>query len=596
MTRTDELLRAACALLLTSGVAAARGSITVFHGGPGQPGAVRAYDEVTGALRAAPGELGGVELLPIEAAGRTVLEEFLPGRARRIADVAGASRLLLPQLAGSLYHYARGAAGARVYGYFQVTRDGLPRVLVERPAVGAGEQDPFVDRVAIAPDGRAFLCATKVAAGGDVLEVRHASDAVEVIDRTAGVAPLRIAPRGLALTATHAFAVCGRGVIRASRADANAAALVGFASGPAPSYFQGDLVLSARGTAIAFQAGDGPTALHAWTAPANGSARRASTTPGAHSGAGFAPQAVDGPYLAVGDDAAWCAWRDETISPSFEPVHDCVVARVAAPVGEAPEVLTSDARFLDTLDEVAVFFFRGPDEVVFAVGERGTPQEPGIEGLDLFRTRLAAGSPPSIENVSGTSGDFSEPFLSVPQLKPSRWVLSPDRGALLLHDDSGSAGDLVVVDVATGSTTTVLSQVRSFDWIEPCGTRFAFGIEVDGDPRRNEVHSIRTDLSGATTRSFVADEDEPTRGVCARADGLVAWLRTTTAGPVLQRVRVPGGAVETWGIPGGFAPGQGFTAGGAHAFAQGGALRAWPEGARALAWPFSGPFQVLPGS
>ncbi|MCY2961726.1 MAG: hypothetical protein NTY35_16315 [Planctomycetota bacterium] len=580
-------------LLATAGPVLARGQVTVFQGAPGQPGAVLAYDESSGALVASPAELGAAELLPIEAAGRTALEEFLPGKPRRIEDVGGASRLALPDQQGSLYHYARGPAGARVFGYFVVTRAGMPRVLVERAGIGAGTaQDPFLDRVAVAPDGRALLCATRAEAGGDLLEVRFGADPIEVVDRTAGAPPLRLSARGLALTATHAWALSGRGLLRCARTPTATTQLVSFGTEPAPTHFQGDLVTSARGTAVAFHAGASALLLHAWTVTNDGIARRASTAAGPHASAGLSPQSVDGPYLAVSDDGTWCAWRTDGV-----PSHECLVARAAAPVGELPEVLSSDARFLDTLDEVAVFFFRGPTQLLFAVGEQGVPTAAGIEGVDVFRATLAPGTPPPIENMTGSSGDLTLPFTAVPQLKPTRWVLTPDRRSLLLYDEQGSSGRVLAVDTATGSLVDLIPAVKSFDWIELCGRRFAFGLQRSSGAKLHEVHSILADLTGAPALSYASPETEPTRAVTSRADGWVAWLRSVAGGSVLQRARVPSASVETLGPPGLFESGQGWTPGDAQAFGTAGSAWVWPVGGGAAhAWPIAGPFQILPGA
>ncbi len=581
------------ALLATASNAAARGEVTVFAGAPGQPGPVLAYDEITGAVVAAPPELGAVELLPIEAAGRTALEEFLPGKARRLDDIEGASRLVLPARRGSLYHYTRAEGSGRVFGYFVVTRTGSPRVAIERPGIGAGGAvDPFLDRVAVAPDGQAFLCATKTGAGGDLLEVRSGANPVVVIDRTAGAPPVRIGARGLALTDTHLWALTGRGVARGSRAGTAIVQLVGYGGQPSPSTFQGDLVTSEHGTAVAFHAGASATQLDAWTATNSGPARRASTAPGLNTDAGFLPEAVDGPYLAVSDDGDWCAWRG-----NFGIANDCIVARAAAPAGEAQEILTASTNFTDTLDEVAVFFFRGPTQLLFGVGEKGVPLAAGIEGVDLFRATLSPGTPPAIANVTGTSGDFTQPFLSIPTLKPTRWTLSPDRRSLLMHDDSGSHGDVLVIDTATGAVTTVIADVKSFDWVELAGVRFAFGVQRGSGEKRHELYSMASDLSGAPALSYWSSELEPTRATTARSDGVVAWLRTTLAGDVLQRVQVPLANVETWGPAAAFPGGQGWTSGGSLTFESAGAVWLWPVGGGTpTSFVPASSFQVLPGA
>lgn len=586
----------AFALAAWASISSARADVTIHEGGPGVPGRVAARDEATGAITSAPAELDSVELLPFESAGRTVLEEFLPGKARRLEDVAGASRLVLPDFQGSLYHYVRGAGGARTYGYFLVTRAGLPRVLVERPGVGPTGLDPFLERVAVAPDGRAFLCATRIGAGGDLLEVRFGGATTDVVDRTAGAPPLRFGARGLALTATHAWALSGRGLLRGAR-GANDVVLVSYGAEATPAHYQGDLVTSTRGTAVAFLAGSSADSLHVWTAATDGPARRASASEGPYQSAGFMPEHADGPYLAVNDDATWCAWKTRVPAKTGAISYECLVARASAPASELPEMLSSDARFIDTLDEVAVFFFRGPTQLVFSVGEQGTPAEPGIDRSDVFRADLTPGGTPTLTNLSGTSGDFSVPFTALPDLEATRWVLTPDRRSLLLHNDQGSGNDLLAVDTATGSTVALLSNVKSFDWIELCGRRFVFGIQRLNGPRYNEVYSILADLTGAPVRSYQSNEDEPTRGVAARADGRVAWLRRTGLVDVLQRARVPSAVVETWSPAGGFTLGQAWSNGDALVFGQSGAVRAWPVGgAPATSWSVGATFRVLPGA
>jgi hypothetical protein len=310
------------------------------------------------------------------------------------------------------------------------------------------------------------------------------------------------------------------------------------------------------------------------------------------------PAAVDGPHLAVSDDGAWCAWRVETPDP-LQPgafVRDALLARTAAPAGEVQEVLTADARFLDTLDEVAVFFFRGPGRLVFAVGEQGAGT--GIEGLDLFRAARGAGSTSAIENLTGTSGDFQEPFTALPRLKPTRWLMTPDRAALLLHDEDGNSGDLYAVDLATGAQTVLLADVKSFDWVELAGRRFAFGVQrrPDVGPRPHEVHSIAHDLAGLPALAATYPELEPTLGRLARADGWVSWTRTTLAGEILERARLPGGAVQTWPLAGSLAPGHANTADGVQAFVQAGTVHLWAVNGSAQAWTLGGPLQVLPGA
>ncbi len=590
-----RFLLLSASILACASPARALGQVVLFHGQPAGTGDVRAYDEATGALVAAPPELAGVLLLQIEAAGRTALEEFLPDKPRRLTDVAGASRLLLPQQQGSLYRFARGAAGARVFGYFQIDREGVARVLLERAAL-PGDLDPFLDRVAIAPDGRAFLCATLTGAGGDLLEVRHGSDPVQVVDRTAGAPPLRFSARGLALTSSHAWALSGRGLLRAARSHTGLASLVGFGGVQGPSFYQGDLVTSPGGTAVAFNAGSGATALHAFTVGATGPARRASTLPGTLTGAGTLPENIDGPYLAVSDDAGWCAWRAVLPHGALQ-TRECLAGRAAPPAGEVPEMLSSDARFLDTLDEVAVFFFRGPGQLVFAVGERSQVPAEGIENLDLFRATLSPGGVPAIENLTLTSGDSTVPFLAPPTLSPTRWVLTPDRQSLLMHDDQGQSGAIVALDSGAVGLVTLLPDAKSIEWVELAGNRYGIGLQRSNGNELYEVRTIATDLSGGLAFCATSPDTQPTTSNSSRSDGWISWLRHTIAGPVMERLQLPGTAVQAFGPPSSIGPGVGWTSGGALTFGTPGALQLWGlPGGPSATWPVGSAFQVLPGT
>ena len=95
--------------------------------------------------------LQDVEFVPIEMTGRTLAHELDATRSRRI-ERNGIVRLELPGGA-RLLRYRR-AAGA-FWGFLHIGVDGAPRVVLERPGVGATALgDPFLDRIAIADDGR----------------------------------------------------------------------------------------------------------------------------------------------------------------------------------------------------------------------------------------------------------------------------------------------------------------------------------------------------------------------------------------------------------------------------------------------------------
>jgi hypothetical protein len=299
----------------------------------------------------------------------------------------------------------------------------------------------------------------------------------------------------------------------------------------------------------------------------------------------------------VSDDAGWCAWR--TVLPhGAEQTRECMSGRAAPPAGETPEMLSSDARFLDTLDEVAVFFFRGPGQLVFAVGERSLVAAEGIENLDLFRATLSPGGAPTIENLSLTSGDSTLPFLELPQLSPTRWVLTPDRRSILMHDDQGQSGRIVALDSGAVGLVTLLPDVKSIDWVERTDNHFGIGLQRrNGDFRANEVRSIRTDFTGGLQLCLTTPENEPTTSGAARPDGWIAWFRQTGGGTVIERLQLPGTAVQTFGPPTSFGPAASWTSGGALTFETPGAVQLWGlPGQPSATWPVGNAFQVLPGT
>ena len=153
------------------------GSVTVFVESSATEGNVRVFDEQTGSEKTAPLSLQGITLLPIDVAGRTPLDEFDSSRARFCDDIPGASRLALPDNRGSLYHYSRLLRdGSKRYGYLYVDAKGTPHDVCALPGHGPFDSDPFLPRVAVAPDGGAILLATfltndPLSPGGELMEV-----------------------------------------------------------------------------------------------------------------------------------------------------------------------------------------------------------------------------------------------------------------------------------------------------------------------------------------------------------------------------------------------------------------------------------------
>jgi len=104
--------------------------------------------------------------------------------------------------------------------------------------------------------------------------------------------------------------------------------------------------------------------------------------------------------------------------------------------GDAPQQITADGKFIDTLDETGLIGFVSGDTMVLGVGELGDPDIPGstsIDGVDVYRVTLNAGGTTTITNLSLTSGDTTEPF--------TEGEISTEKGLFLLP-----GGDLLALN------------------------------------------------------------------------------------------------------------------------------------------------------
>lgn len=579
-----------CANLAIAGSVFAQDLVSVFEGPLGGHGTVSLYDAQTGAFVASPPELALVQWLAFDFAGRTELYQFHPGRPRRFTDLANAARLRLPQGHGSLYHFARpGVAGQSSYGFVLVPPTGLPRILLERPGIGVGGgRNPFLSHVAVTPDGSAILVATQGEAGGDLLEISTVGSPT-VFDRTANTAPARIFPWGLVLGPTHGFAMTNFGLLRFDRASAADASFVTFGADAPPTYYSGNLATSDNLNHVVFTAGTSPSQLNVYSASGSGVARRATTSAGVVSPMGSATDGTSGPWLAVSDDGLWCAWRT-----TIGVANECMVARAELTPSPA-EQLSSDARFLDTLDEVALFAFRGPGRLQFAVGEQNPGGFPGK--MDLFSADLSTGAAPQISNLTQTSGQTVAPFTVPPDLEPSTLVMLPDQSGILIHDDGGQAGDLFLWREGQPGLSVVLPSVKSFDSIDFGGPGASLGVRRGNNTREfHRATSALTGLALVASSATGASFEHP----LARGDGWTAFIESTAVSGRLDRIDTLGGAGDSLlGGPAQFGGAMGWSSSGSLVFTriQNGTHVhvAWPIAARPVRMLTTGVVgQVLP--
>jgi hypothetical protein len=518
--------------LFLASLPALTGGVTLFQGPPGGIGNVLVVDPSGASAPQAPALLQQIRLLPIDFNGRTELEELMAGRPRYRPDVPLASRLELPQGRGSLYRYVRADASAPDrFGFLLVDAAGDARSIFEIDGTGTGGTvDPFVERIAVAPAGDAFLAATRLAAGGDLYEVELGGS---VKPRSQGLAPAELSKAGLALHDAWGIAAGPAGVLRFDRAQAGDAQGVAFPS-PAPAWFSGEIVLSRSGTFAATTAGSAPAAAFAFAFAGAGPAVRMSAQALPLSGAGFLPESLHGPYLAISDDGTTCAWRTEGVT------REAFLARAQ----QAAVHVTDDVHYDDTLDEVGQFRFRPPPSdtvLMMAVGERSTNGPPVIEGLDFYDVALNAAGQPVYANLSLTNGTAQPPYPSS-ELDPEFLRMIPATGELWLHNSDSGGGDLLAVK-PTGGLVTLIANVKEVDFIEPAGPGFAVSLRRSSGNKDRHVFTFASPTAAPVMVHTVPDHIRFERPA-SRPDGWFAFVEVGPTSELLWRVKVTGGGVQ----------------------------------------------------
>lgn len=146
--------------------------------------------------------LEGIELLPIEMAGRRASQELETGIARR-DQRQGFYRIELPG-GRRLFEYRRN--GGLTWGYLYVPANGEARVLLELPGIGAGGTGrPFADRISVDCEGRT-MC---VLAGGTIRVIRLDGTPFASTGTPVRIVPAPgvVVPMSLMVGATHVFFV-----------------------------------------------------------------------------------------------------------------------------------------------------------------------------------------------------------------------------------------------------------------------------------------------------------------------------------------------------------------------------------------------------
>jgi len=491
-------LISACGLLLlvSAPLRAQSDSAILFRGAPGGFGPLESRDLGAPGPPSFPLGTQPLRLLPIEVNGRTDLARHDPLSAWRHDDVPGASRIRLPLDGGSLYHHELDVGGgAREFGFFLVDAGGQARLLLQLAGSGAAaDQNPLLGRVGISRDGTRLLCATSVAAGGNLLEVDLQSAAV--IDRTPLQPPLDWRAQSLFLAPSWGLAVHAAGVLRFPRSAAGASAAIDFGAG-GPTWFSGEVAFSALGDHAATVAGSAAQLADVYVISAQGAVARATPLPARISRAGYLPEELDGPYLAVSNDGALVAWRTE------RNTREAFLARVPWQSAATASQLTNDNNFIDTIDEVGQFAFRSDTLLGFTAGERAGLAG-GVDKIDVFSASLGAGAAtPTLQNLSLSSGIASPPFLLPGRIQPEGAVDLPGGVGRLLQD--GDSERLVLLLPQGGTPLPILAQVKAFDDSVRSGDQWLLALRRSSGSQPRQV--VRWSPSAALSPQILFSDD-----------------------------------------------------------------------------------------
>lgn len=443
-----------------------------FDAAPGALGNVWAQADATTPGAVVSG-LQGVRLLPCEAAGHCEALRFLPDRPREFPVAGGASRLALPLGQGQLYRFERAEADASVFGWFRVPADGTAAVVLEATGWGPDQRlDPWVSRIAVAPDGLGLLAATVPAAGGDLWSVDLAAGTSASL--TEAEAPLDVQPDGLALAAGWGVVLEGDRLWRFPRVAG--AQLEAVALGEPVGWVHGRSSFSPSGQRVAVLAGPGADSARVWTFSLTGAAQGAEMPWMAFDGNAVENERLLGPFLAVDDAGTAVACRPRLPKPDGGFSREVLRASLgtSAPIASP----TADGVMIDTLDEVGFLRFT-PAGLVFLVGE-GDPAEPG--SLDKAELYLSANADSAPLNLSQTSGDLTAPFGAPGSLtNEDGMALDTSGDSLLAYAKAPQA--LLAIDLAGNGLDVLATGVKSVERTYAVGgdTYFVLRSDVPAD-------------------------------------------------------------------------------------------------------------------
>lgn len=380
--------------------------------------------------------LQDAELLPIEMTGRTLAHELDPSRSRRI-ERNGIVRLELPG-GGRLFRYRR--AGGLFWGFLHVAVDGTPRIVLESAGTG-GQQtaDPFLDRIAIADDGRHAAISRN---GGGLRIVRLDGGVFTGSGRSDWIVGNTIDPiaTSVMIGPSHVFYQAdGAGnQLRLWRCSLAEGSVPDDVSPPAVANgdFKDQMVLSRDGSRLVCLYGlqqQGQVQQQLWQVGLTGPASVLPPVASKYEEPGYLPEDRGEPAMLLNDDGSRLFFVEADVR------DELFLLDMA---GQMPALqITEDAIFQPYLGVHILPKFAGTSLLV-AVGDPA--------GMDWYRAALApAGG--SVVNLTGT-GSLVQPFVEG-ALDP---VHAADiGGTLLITEHQAGTMNLRRIDPLSGVQTIV---------------------------------------------------------------------------------------------------------------------------------------------
>lgn len=534
----------AATVAVTCGVAAPcfANGVVVFRGAAGGPGDVTIVDPLGLQPAFVPPGLAGVRLLEVDFNGRVQLDVLRTDLPQLRRDIPLASRIELPNQFGSLYRFARTEAVGQRHGLFLVDSAGDARIVFEMDGVGAaGAQSPIVSRIAVSPDGAKILLMTRFEVGGNVLELDLASGAV--LDRTSALAPLRLVPAGLHFASQWGLFATNQGVWRFDLTVAADAVPV-VMPGVTPAWFSGEIALSRNGAWAVTTAGDAEDATHVFVFGLASAAVQVTTgAPSWISPAGYQPEHLHGPYLAVSDDGSHCAWRTEGVAS-----REAWLALVPQSAQSTNHWLTSDANYIDTIDEIGQYMFKiGSDVLIYSAGERDTGPIPKIENIDFYEAQLPVGAgAPALLNVTQSSGVITPPFLQPAELKPSFAYRDATGDGVIFHSErSGGSGDLLWMEPAQAGYVVLVPDVKDVSFLEQSGSHVFVNLLRNNGSLPRELHHFAAPYAPSTAPLLSVSAVTVLDRTATRTDGWFAFVEGTSLKDRLWRFDPSFGSIAT---------------------------------------------------